>query len=146
DDYPLRKKFVSAAFDWNVTDRLLLQVDGSHRDYHSRRQAYWSLAPGATRPSANDLDPTKLWSQKWTFYDVESERLGTNLRWEANDAITVRAAYLKRRDIRTYAFSANTVQPDNTYDQINHITAPQDIKGEAWHAFADVSFNTGPIS
>ncbi|TFL15417.1 TonB-dependent receptor [Pusillimonas caeni] len=146
DDYPLRKKFVSAAFDWHVTDRLLVQVDGSYRDYHARRQAYWSLAPGAVRPSADDLDSNELWSQKWTFYDVESKRLGANIRWEATDAITLRAAYLKRRDIRTYAFSANTVQPDGSYNQLSHITTPQDIQGDAWHAFADFSFDTGPVA
>lgn len=146
DDFPLRKQFISAAFDWHVTDRLLLQVDGSYRDYHSGRQAYWSLAPGADRPSADRLDPTRLWSQKWSFYDVESERLGTNLRWEASDALTLRAAYLDRRDVRTYAFSTNTIQADGTYNQLSHITAPQDIRGNAWHAFADIGFRTGPVS
>lgn len=145
-NFPLRKQFISAAFDWHVTDRLLLQVDGSRRNYHSRRQAYWSLAPGAQRPSADDLDPTVLWSQNWTFYDVESERLGANLHWDVSDAITLRAAYLDRRDIRTYAFSTNTIQTNNTYDQTSYITSPQDIRGEAWHAFADFKFNTGPIS
>ncbi|MCD0504587.1 TonB-dependent siderophore receptor [Bordetella petrii] len=146
DDYTLRRKFVSAAFDWRPTDRLLVQVDGAYRDYRSTRQAYWSIAPGAQRPDANSLDPTRLWSQDWTFFDVESKRLGANLRWEATDAITLRAAYLDRRDTREYAFSTNTVQPDGTYTQVNRITAPQDIRGNAWHAFADFAFNTGPVA
>jgi len=146
DDYTLRKKFISAAFDWRPTDRLLIQVDGSYRDYHSQRQAYWSIAPGAQRPDARDLDPTELWSQKWTFYDVESQRLGANLRWEATDAITLRAAYLDRRDTREYAFSSNTVQPDRTYTQVSYITTPQEMYGHAWHGFADVAFNTGPVA
>lgn len=146
EDYSMRKRFISAAFDWRPTDRLLLQVDGSHRDYHSTRQAYWSVAPGAKRPSASDLDPTKLWSQPWTYYDVESRRLGANLRWEATDAITLRAGYLNRVDTRSYIFSTNTFQADGTYTQRTNKAAPQHMTGHAWNAFADFAFQTGPVS
>lgn len=146
DDYTLRRKFVSAAFDWRPTDRLLVQVDGSHRRYRSTRQAYWAVASGARRPDADSLDPNRLWSQDWTFFDVTSKRLGANLRWEATDAIALRAGYLHRRDVREYAFSTNTIQRDGTYKQANRITAPQDIRGNAWHAFVDFAFDTGPVT
>jgi len=144
--FTLRKQFVSAAFDWRVTDRLLLQIDAARRDYHSQRQAYWSLASGAVRPPAGMLDPKRLWSQPWTFYDVESERLGLNARWEVSDALTLRAAYLDRRDVRTYAFSENAIQRNWTYSQTTFIAAPQRFQGPAWHAFADLQFKTGPVA
>lgn len=145
NDASIKKKFVSAAFDWKITNRLLLQVDGSYRDYQSQRQAYWAVASGAVRPSADVLDPNKLWSHPWTFFDVESKRLGTNIRWEATDNVTVRASYLKRRDTRSYAFSTNTIQPNGTYNQSNTIAAPQDMQAEAWNAFADFNFHTGSV-
>ncbi len=146
NDFSIKKNFLSAAFDWKVTDKLLVQVDGSYRDYDSQRQAYWALATGAVRPSADRLDPDSLWSQKWTFFDVESKRLGTNIKWEASDNVTLRASWLKRRDTRAYSFSTNTIQPDGSYNQSNVIAAPQDMQGEAWNAFADFSFKTGAVS
>jgi len=145
DDFDRRKKFVSAAFDWHITDKLLLQVDGSYRDFHSQRQAYWGVANNAERPSADDIDPSLLWSQPWTFFDVRSKRLGANLRWDAGERTTVRAGYLRREDTRSYAFSTNTIQADGTYTQVNRITAPQKIRGYAYNAFVDQAFDTGPI-
>lgn len=145
NDASIKKNFVSAAFDWKVTNRLLVQVDGSYRDYESQRQAYWAVASGATRPSAELLDPNKLWSHPWTFFDVESKRLGTNIRWDATDELTLRASYLKRRDTRSYSFSTNTIQPNGTYNQSNTIAAPQDMQAEAWNAFADFNFKTGSV-
>lgn len=146
DDLSLRKRFISAAFDWRPTDRLLFQVDGSYRDYHSTRQAYWAVAPGASRPSAKDIDPTQLWSQPWADFDVKSKRLGANVRWEATDAITLRAAYVNRRDTREYAFSSNTFQPDGTYSQVSNKAAPQRFDNQAWYTYADLAFDTGSIS
>lgn len=147
DDVDLKKDFVSAAFDWKLTDRLLLQVDGSYADFRAHaRQAYWGIATGAQRPSANRLDPTTLWSQPWNFNDVESERWGANLRWAVTDAITLRAGYLDRQDLRLYAMSINQIQADGSYNQTSYRTPPQDIRSHGWNAFADVEFTTGPVS
>lgn len=145
EDYGLRKYFISGAFDWKPTERLLLQIDGSYRDYRSQRQAYWGLAAGVARPSADSIDPNILWSQKWAYQDVESSRLGANLRWEAADAITLRAAWLNRRDLREYALPINSIQADGTYNQISYQTPPQDVRGRAWNAYADFAFSTGTI-
>ena len=145
DDFSLTKYFLSGAFDWNVTDRLLVQVDASYRDFEAGRQAYWALAAGATRPSADLLDPNMLWSQEWSFNEVESTRLGANVRWDVSSALTFRAAYLDRDDVRTYGFPINTIQAGGAYNQLSYKTPPQDIRSEAWNAFGDLRFQTGSI-
>lgn len=101
DNIDLQRKLISGAFDWNVTERLLVQLEGSYSDLNSGRQAYWAVMPGARRPSADSLDPTRQWSQRWNDLDVESQRIGANVRWDVSDAVTLRAAYQDRRDSRT---------------------------------------------
>ena len=145
NDYKLRKNFISGAFDWHVTDRLLVQVDASRREFRSQRQPYWYLASGVTRPSADTLDPSKLWSQPWSFMDVDSTRVGSNLSWEISDAVSVRAAYLDQNDTREYASLDNTVQANGTYNQTASLAAPQEQKTRAYSGFVDIKFDTGPV-
>ncbi|MDD3483186.1 TonB-dependent siderophore receptor [Azovibrio restrictus] len=145
DNFNLKKNFLSAAFDWHATDRLLIQVDASRRDFRSQRQPYWYMAAGVARPDADKLDPTKLWSQPWTYTDVESTRLGANLRWELNDAVALRASYLDQNDLRKFAYADNTVRADGTYNQSGVLAAPQEQKTIAYNGFVDVKFATGGI-
>ncbi|MDR2637615.1 MAG: TonB-dependent receptor, partial [Zoogloeaceae bacterium] len=145
DRYKQRKSFLSAAFDWHITDDLLLQLDASKRDFRSQRQPYWYLARGVARPSAKSIDTKKLWSQPWSFMDVDNSRLGVNLRWKLNDRVTMRASYLDQKDIRKYAMADNTVQPNGTYIQTSSLAAPQEYKTNSYDAFADFSFATGPV-
>ena len=43
-DQDAERNFISLALDWQATDDLLIQVDGSYRDYNlNGRQAYWEL-------------------------------------------------------------------------------------------------------
>jgi iron complex outermembrane recepter protein len=143
DQFNLKKNFLSAAFDWHATDRLLIQVDASKRDFRSQRQPYWYMANGVARPSADALDPTKLWSQPWTYTDVDSSRLGANVRWEINDALTLRGSYLDQNDVRKFAYADNTVRANGTYSQTGVLAAPQEQKTVAYSGFADFVLSTG---
>lgn len=143
-----QRTFISGAFDWQVTDNLLLEFDALRRDYRLEgRQAYWYLAPGVERPKASQLDSTKTWGQKWTMQDIESQRVGLNARWEASDNITVRAGYLKEFNSRSSISASNTIESDGTYSQRITVSehAPQKIHGTGFYGYSDFAFNTGNI-
>ncbi|NMG37057.1 TonB-dependent siderophore receptor [Azoarcus sp. TTM-91] len=145
DHYKVHKDFLSAAFDWHLTDDLLLQVDASRREFRSSRQPYWYMASGVARPSARSLDPTELWSQPWAYSDVDSNRFGANLSWKLSKRLALRAGYLNQYDVREYAAADNTVQANGTYNQSSTLIAPQEQKTKAYNAFVDFSFATGPV-
>jgi iron complex outermembrane receptor protein len=151
----LELNFVSFAFDWRVSDSLLIQLDGSDRDYHMKGlQTGWSLGDDehgdkAIRPSAARLDSDKLWSQKWAVQDSQNQRLATNLFWDINENLSLRAGYLTDTTSRYYTFADSTINADDTYTQYAETdkSAPS-RKAYTWGSFIfiDMGFNTGDIT
>ncbi|MBL4783162.1 MAG: TonB-dependent receptor [Porticoccaceae bacterium] len=144
----LEKSLVSLALDWQVTDNLLLQIDGSTRDYRlNGLQAYWWLDNDAIRPDADDLDPDKLWSQKWAFQETQADRLGANLAWQINESISLRAGYLDEEIARRWSTTFNNITAADTYYQYETTTknAPQVSTVKSGFVYFDVDFATGAI-
>jgi len=141
------RKFASLALDWQATDSLLLQLDFSKRDYHlDGRQAYWKTN-AENRPSAKALDSDKLWAQKWSNQDTQTDRFGANINWDISENIAFRAAYLDEKVVRYAALSFNTIQDDGTYTQETRTNedAPHTMKTQSMFAFIDFSFATGNL-
>ncbi len=150
----INKTFFSAAFDWHVTDDLLLQINGSDRDYEVEgAQAYWSLANGVKRPDADDIDTSISHGQPWTLRNYENRKWGMQLRWNANENIDVRATWQDNNSVRKISGATNTIQANGTYNQsisgfYNHannsmLSEQIDERGQA---YADFKFDTGAIS
>lgn len=147
DHQDLEKKFMSAAFDWRVNDDLLIQFDASDRRWRlDGCQVYWSRAAGVARPDAGLLDPSKLWSQKWTFHDTDSERYGAKVRWAPTDSLTLRAAYLEQSDVEEFNLVFNALQSTSTYNQSVFERAPRRYEVEGGYAYADLEFKTGSMT
>lgn len=150
------RDFASLALDWRATDNLLIQIDGSYRDYQlNGRQAYWQLGKDETqasgkalRKNADDIDSDLLWGQTWAYQNTETARLGANLVWDITDAVGLSAGYLNEEVTRHSALSFNTINPDNTYDQSAHTNkkAPHVIDSVGGYALLDVNFTTGNIA
>ncbi|NVL28154.1 TonB-dependent receptor, partial [Pseudomonas syringae pv. actinidiae] len=89
-----RREMISLALDWNVSDDLLVQFDASHKKTQIRGlTSYWYFNDQSLRPSAASLDNDKLYSQKWSFSDYESDKAGVRAKWRLNDTFTLRAAF-----------------------------------------------------
>ncbi len=153
DNLEIKKTFLSGAFDWNITDRLLLQVNAVRREYEPTGQANWVFAPGVSRPSASSLDPGKSWGQPWGNSAYDNTKYGARLRWEATDALTLRAAWLDNKSNRATVFARNLIQPDGTYDQtVFNYYAPgsnrtsSEQNDQSGHVFVDMAFGTGPLN
>jgi iron complex outermembrane receptor protein len=154
-DQDAERNFASLALDWQATDNLLIQVDGSFRDYKlNGRQAYWSLGEDenqvsgkALRPDADTIDSDLLWGQTWAYQNTKTERLGANLAWEITDAVSLSAGYLNEEVTRHSALSFNTINADNTYNQSTHTNqkAPHVIDSIGGFVLLDMSFSTGSI-
>ncbi len=144
----LEKQLASIALDWQISDNLLLQVDGSQRNYRRNGiQPYWYLNGDTVRPDAEDIDSDKLWGQKWAFLDTETQRLGANLHWQINDNISMRAGYLDEEITRFGTSVSNYINADNTYEQgtWTHKNAPHVIAGKSGFIYFDADFSTGAI-
>lgn len=154
DDQDLRKRFISGAFDWHVTDSLLWQFDAAYRDYEVHGlQPLWVVGAGATRPSADDIDGTALWGQPWLDQWDKTQRYGTQLRWDANDLFSLRAAWKYLNTRRSSTGALNLIQPDGTYMQIDFGKfAPGDNSqvlddySSNGQVFADFNFGTGSVT
>ncbi len=147
------KTFVSLVLDWRITDKLLLQVNAADRDYVvDGAQAYWGLAAGVTRPSADDIDTSVSYGQPWTQRKYENEKYGGQLRWEASDALTLRAAWHENNSNRTMSSATNTIQANGSYTQsVSGLYADgvdarlSEQIDERGQAFADFRFETGSV-
>jgi len=151
----IKKRFISGAFDWHVTDRLLWSFDAAYRDYETLGgPPQWVLAAGAARPPASDIDASASWSQPWKYSRSTKTSYGSQLRWDASDALALRASWLytdARRNSNQGAL--NTIQPDGTYSQrISNVFAPGDdaltdrFTNTSGQAYADIQFKTGAVA
>lgn len=154
DNQNIKKRFVSGAFAWHVTDTLLWHFDAAYRDYEVEGgQATWGLASGVARPRAEDIDASISWGQQWVSRYYKTERYGTQLRWDANDGFTLRAAWQYSNSRRNWSSSSNTIQANGTYTQLvygffapgdNSLLSEQfDQRGQV---FADIGFKMGAVT
>lgn len=145
----LERWSVSGLFDWQIADNLLIEFDLSKRDYRfNGRSATWSLANGVSRPDADDIDADISWGQKWTFIDIQTERLGLNLYWDISDHLRFRTSYLNEENTRFWSAANNAIQANSTYNQtISHLpkSGKETINGKNYSGFLDFFFSTYSI-
>lgn len=145
DDQKIDRSLASLALDFKVTDKLKLELGASYSDYHMQAPtAYWSFREGVRRIQAPDS--SKNWGQPWIQDETESRKLMAKAIYEANDHLTLRAAYLRDSQERPKQdHTQNSVRSPTEYYQIRIHSGPTKTKSEAWQALADLSFDTGPV-
>ncbi len=145
DYQSINRTLLSGAVDWHVTKDILLQITGSHgRSRVDGLPAYWARASGVKTPSAPD--PEKLWTQKWTFSEVNTDKLGLNGKWDINDMFTFRAAYGYIENEREWHSINSTIQKNGSYTELAKIQAPFKVIDNGGYGFLDVKFKTGPVA
>jgi iron complex outermembrane receptor protein len=144
-DQNLMRYLASGAFDWHVTNNLLVQVEAAHSRYRmDGRNASFGFATGVKHPDAPD--PDKLFAPSYTFNDVESDRVGANIKWDINDIFTVRAAYTYQQDNRNSLIPWSTLQTNGTYSESLYLQAfPQKCENQGGYLFLDTKFKTASI-
>jgi iron complex outermembrane receptor protein len=99
----LARTLISGAIDWNAAPNLLVQVEGAHTYYRlqgidSRFYAYANTSFGALNHWIPALDNSKTYTPNWTYNQTKTDRIGANVKWKLDDAFSLRAAYLYKRD------------------------------------------------
>ena len=145
DDQKVNRWLVSGALDFHATDKLLLQLN--LEAYHYRLDGVaplWQLGTGVvSNPAAPDA--SKLFSQPWTYAQRDVLNLGSNVTYEVNDHVTLRGAMLYGQQNVLEIFALNRINSNGSYNQTLQPGANQYTPGISESAFADVTFDTGPI-
>ncbi len=144
DDQRINRELISAAVDWQVTDKLLLEFNAVYNKYKtSGTSAYWSY----DIPHGRAPDARKNWSQPWIRDEFENTKLMGKATYRINDNITLRGTYMRDGiDRPTQDHSLNSVSSPGEFTQIRLRSGRTKDTFDAASALADISFDTGPIS
>lgn len=146
DDQSIDRFLASGAFDWDITDRLKLELNASYGKYDTDvPNSYWAFASGVPHGAAPDA--SKNWSQPWIRDEFEKKRFSGKLTYELNDFITLRGAYMREYvDRPVQDHTMNSVRSPGEYRQIAIHSGETKNIFDAAQAFADISFDTGSVS
>ena len=134
------------AQDGETAIDLQIQFDASHRKNQVRGlSSYWYVFPGVERPDASSLKNDKLYSQKWSFSDNETDKAGVRANWRLNDTFTLRAAFAAQQYTDEFTYTGPTVTATNTYSQPIYAFAPIETEEKSGSLFLDAVFATGPL-
>lgn len=145
DDQHLKKWLVSGALDWNVSEKLLVQLEAAHTYYHLDRVDSRFYANGLGYwPDA--YDNSKTYTPGWTYNQTTSNRVGANLKYQISDAVSLRSAYMYKKDVREYVIIYPIDTPNGWSTYAITKTFPYDTISQGAYTYLDVAFDTGPIA
>ena len=146
DFQSIERQFVSAAFDWHLSEKLLLQIDTSYSHYRMEgTEPYWATTTGVPYPDAPDADT--YYGQPYSFTETNQRHIGTGLVWDISDVFTLRTKYAHREsDIELLAVNNTFVAgPPGSYTiQSGHWIYP-DVTTDGGSILLDADFDTGVI-
>lgn len=146
DDQNIERFLASGALDWDITDRLKLELNASYGKYDTTAaNSYWAFASGVPHGAAPDA--SKNWSQPWIRDEFEKKRFSGKLTYELNDFITLRGGYMREYvDRPVQDHTMNLVESPGQYRQIAIHSGETKNVFDAAQGFADITFDTGAIS
>jgi len=144
DDQKIDRTLVSGALDWNLTDKLLLEVNAVYNNYKTQSpSAYWYYGV----PHGNAPDARKNWSQPWIRDEFDNTKLMGRLTYQLNDQVTLRSAYTRSLvDRPVQDHTMNSVGAAGAYEQIAIHSGRTKNNFEAAQALVDVKFGTGTLA
>jgi iron complex outermembrane receptor protein len=144
DDQQLKKWLVSGAIDVNLADNLLVQLEGAHTYWRLDRVDTRFYASGFTYwPKAYDVH--KTYTPDWTFNETKSNRAGVNLKYDISEAISLRSAYLYKKDTREFIIIYPINSPAGWSMYSPSKQSPYDTVSQGAYAYLDAGFATGGI-
>ncbi|MCT8179398.1 TonB-dependent siderophore receptor [Variovorax sp. CY25R-8] len=145
DDQKINRSLFSAAVDWHVTDRLLLEFNAVYNKYRtSGSSAYWFFS-GV--PHGRAPDARRNWGQPWVNDEFENTKLMGKATYKVNDKLTLRGAYMRDDiDRPVQDHTLNSVRSPTGFTQNRQRVAGTKDAFAAASAMADISFDTGPVA
>lgn len=145
DDQKIHRTLISGALDWQLTDKLLLELNAVYNHYQTRgNSAYWFFGDN---PRHGVPNPRKLWSQPWLNDEFENTKLLGKLTYRVNDNITLRGSYMRDYvDRLSQDHALNIVSAPGQYFQTGSAGGKTKDVYDAGQALADIGFHTGPLT
>ncbi|VFR83295.1 Ferrichrome-iron receptor [plant metagenome] len=146
DDQKVDRTLISGALDWQLTDRLLAEVNASYHRYRTEgASAYWTYRPGVSRTPVPDA--SKQWSQPWIRDEFEKTRLMGKLTYQASDRITLRGSVMREyHDRPVQDHTMNSGRLNDEYYQIAIRSGRTKNEYQAATLMADIDLETGSLS
>ncbi len=138
---------VSTAFDFHLTDSLLLQIDASRQSYRiDAPQPGMDFGVFQTDYIVAPPDPKKDYGEPYSFERYERTRAGLRMSWDVNSVLSLRVGYRFEHSINSALFVADLPEdPQGNYEQELSPGSDFEIFNHAGSAAADLHFNTGPL-
>jgi iron complex outermembrane receptor protein len=147
----IERALISGSLDWNVNDALLIQLEAAHTEYHldgidSRFYAYKNSSYASLDYWLAPLDNDKTYTPDWTYLDIETDRIGLNLKYKINDIFSFRTAYIYKKDKQESLYSYPAYFEDSGFfNGWPSIFAPSEQIAQGGYAYLDSVFKTGNI-
>jgi iron complex outermembrane receptor protein len=140
-----KRALASAAVDWHVTDKILLQFDYSHSYNKLNGVPAAFVFPAGGFPAnyvpAND----RLWSQPWLYTSNETDKGGIRLTYDVSDWMTIRSAFTTyRTDSHFLTYQTQNIDAAGRFSPFASAYYPIYQDGLSQYHFADFKFETTP--
>ncbi len=153
DNNTTKRNLLTAAFDWHITDRALLQALVGHEESRTDgADAFWNFS---TKPNGASLalhpdapDAEKNFAQPFTLSEITTDKQNLRFTWSPLDLVTLRTEYRHARDVQESILFANNNVTNNTgsYSQTVTANTPFIYFSDGGSALLDFKFVTGPLS
>jgi iron complex outermembrane receptor protein len=142
--------FASVAFDWRVSERLLLEVEVERQDKEITSASTLSLwnFPGTAAARAlfprldGETRPVQSWATEPNVQTYVSARATHAFSDDWRLRTTAQRSLLERSQTAIYA---ENIQPDGTYDRFVYDAPDQERENTAWQLVLEGDFETGPL-
>lgn len=146
DDQEQNRVLASGAFDWHLTDTLLLQFDASH--FYKMLEGVPAAFGfgGANAPYPAALSNSILWSQPWTFTKSTMDQGGLRFNWAPDGSLLVRSALeISRSKVDFTTFQTQGILANGNYSPF--VGGQQYPISDVLSAFTylDKRLQTGPV-
>lgn len=150
DEVTADKKFFSTAFDWRMSDRLLLEMDVERNERvsvdPSTPSLWWFDSLDEARAFYRNLDAETFAGATWAKEPNYQTYYAGRLTYAINDQWSARLSAQQAELIRSQeSVSPGSVQPDGSYDAWLYFSPDQRRTNDAFQAVIEGGFNTGAI-
>ncbi|MDR1085433.1 MAG: TonB-dependent siderophore receptor [Deltaproteobacteria bacterium] len=145
-DMDVERSSIYGAFDWKIIDKMLLQLDFFHSEYHQNNFPSFFNLEQNRGIYQYPLTPEngKAYGQKWNYMDYEINSWGAKINWDINDIFTVRANFRQRDIDATMLQSSNQFNSsgDGTFAVRTNWNGPYTEKSSGYNFFIEGKFDT----
>ncbi|WP_115717566.1 TonB-dependent siderophore receptor [Gallaecimonas mangrovi] len=117
-----KRKLAGWAFNFNLTPKLQLQLDGSYYDFqHWGYPGGFGISAGVALPKAPDPS-RKGYGQSWAGQELKTTTNSAKLLYQLNDNWQFEGGYLHQQADRTLPGISNSLNGDGTYTSTVRVT------------------------